>query len=74
MAIYFLGVSFGVIFPLSQPIHSPLDVIVSPILPFTLVGLVGVLIPFYNIHRTLLSPEEKRNNYSVDKLREDKDT
>lgn len=58
-AIYFLGVSFGVIFPLSQPIHSLLDVIMSPILPFTVIGLIGVLIPFYNIHRTLLSLKKK---------------
>jgi hypothetical protein len=54
-AIYFLAVSFGVVFPLSQPIHSLTDVIISPILPFTAVGLVGVLFPFYNIHRALLS-------------------
>jgi hypothetical protein len=55
-AFYFLAISFGVILPLSQtPIHSFLDVIMSPILPFTVVGLVGVLIPFYNIHRALLS-------------------
>jgi hypothetical protein len=58
-AIYFLGVSFGVIFPLSQPIQSLLDVLLSPILPFTVIGLVGVLIPFYNIHRTLLSLKKK---------------
>jgi len=58
-AIYFLAVSFGVIFPLSQPIHSLTDVIMSPILPFTAVGLVGVLLPFYNIHRTLLSLKKK---------------
>jgi hypothetical protein len=55
-AFYFLAVSFGVVLPLSQtPIHSLTDVIMSPILPFTVVGLVGVLLPFYNIHRTLLS-------------------
>ncbi len=58
-AIYFLAVSFGVVFPLSQPIHSLIDVIMSPILPFTAVGLVGVLLPFYNIHRTLLSLKRK---------------
>ena len=58
-AIYFLAVSFGVVFPLSQPIHSLTDVIMSPILPFTAVGLVGVLLPFYNIHRTLLSLKKK---------------
>lgn len=58
-AIYFLAVSFGVIFPLSQPIHSLSDVILSPILPFTVIGLIGVLIPFYNIHRTLLALKRK---------------
>ena len=58
-AIYFLAVSFGVIFPLSQPIHSLSDVILSPILPFTVIGLIGVLIPFYNIHRTILSLKRK---------------
>ena len=57
-AIYFLAVSFGVVFPL-PPIHSLTDVIMSPILPFTAVGLVGVLLPFYNIHRTLLSLKKK---------------
>lgn len=57
-AIYFLAVSFGVIFPL-PPIHSLSDVILSPILPFTVIGLIGVLIPFYNIHRTLLSLKKK---------------
>jgi len=31
----------------------------SPILPFTVVGLVGVLIPFYNIHIALLSLKKK---------------
>ena len=61
-AIYFLAVSFGVIFPLSQPINSLSDVILSPILPFTIIGLIGVLIPFYNIHRTLFSL--KRNELS----------
>ncbi len=60
-AIYFVGVSFGVIFPL-PPIHSLSDVILSPIIPFTVIGLIGVLIPFYNIHRTLLSL--KRNELS----------
>ncbi len=54
-AFYFLAVSFGVVLPLSQtPIHSLRDVIMSPILPFTVVGLVGALIPFYNIHRAIL--------------------
>ena len=57
-AIYFVGVSFGVIFPL-PPIHSLSDVILSPIIPFTVTGLIGVLIPFYNIHRTLLSLKRK---------------
>ena len=57
-AIYFIGVSFGVIFPL-PPIHSLSDVILSPIIPFTVIGLIGVLIPFYNIHRTLLSLKRK---------------
>ncbi|UCD40116.1 MAG: hypothetical protein JSV87_00775 [Candidatus Bathyarchaeota archaeon] len=57
-AIYFLGVSFGVIFPL-PPIRSLSDVILSPIVPFTAIGLIGVFIPFYNIHRTLLSLKRK---------------
>ncbi len=58
-AIYFLAVSFVVILPLSQPIHSLSDVILSPILPFMVIGLIGVLVPFYNIHRTLLELKRK---------------
>jgi len=55
-AFYFLAVSLGVVLPLSQtPIRSFTDVIMSPILPFTVIGLVGVLLPFYNIHTALLS-------------------
>jgi len=55
-AFYFLAVSIGVVLPLSQtPIRSFADIIMSPILAFTAIGLIGVLLPFYNIHRTLLS-------------------
>jgi hypothetical protein len=55
-AFYFLAVSLGFVLPLSQtPIRSLADVIMSPIVPFTVIGLVGVLLPFYNIHRALLS-------------------
>jgi len=55
-AFYFLAVSIGVGLPLSQtPIRSLADIIMSPILAFTVIGLIGILLPFYNIHRTLLS-------------------
>jgi hypothetical protein len=53
---YFLAVALGLIIPLSNtPIVSLLDVILSPFLIYIVIGAIGVLLPFYNIHRTLVA-------------------
>jgi hypothetical protein len=55
-AFYFLAVAMGVILPLSsEPMVSLVDVITSPLVVYLVIGAVGVLLPFYNIHRTLIS-------------------
>jgi hypothetical protein len=53
---YFLAIAIGLIVPLSSaPIVSLFDVITSPLLIYIVIGALGVLLPFYNIHRTLVS-------------------
>jgi len=52
---YFLAIALGLIIPLSStPIVSWRDVILSPLLIYILIGALGILLPFYNIHRTLV--------------------
>jgi len=51
---YFIGVSIGNIpFLASAPALPLLEIVVSPYLFFTAIGMVGVLLPFYNIHNAL---------------------
>jgi hypothetical protein len=53
---YFLAIALGLIIPLSiTPIVSWRDIILSPLLIYILIGASGILLPFYNIHRTLVS-------------------
>jgi hypothetical protein len=55
-AFYFLAVALGLIIPLSStPIVSLRDVILSPFLIYIVIGAIGVFVPFYNIHRTLVA-------------------
>lgn len=51
---YFLGVSIGnITFLARTPALSLIEIVVSPYLFFTAIGMVGVLLPFYNIHNAL---------------------
>jgi hypothetical protein len=53
---YFLAIVIGVIIPLSSaPAVSVVDVVASPVLMYIVIGVLGVLLPFYNIHRTLVA-------------------
>jgi len=53
--IFFVGVSIGnITFLASAPALSLLEIIVSPYLFFTAIGVVGIFLPFYNIHAALL--------------------
>jgi len=57
---YFLAVALGLIIPLSStPIVSLWDVFLSPFLIYIVIGAVGVFLPFYNIHRTLVALKRK---------------
>jgi hypothetical protein len=52
---YFLGVSIGNIpFLVEATALSILEIIVSPYLFFIVIGITGILLPFYNIHTVLL--------------------
>ncbi len=53
--VYFLGVSIGNIpFLVEATAMSILDIVVSPYLFFIVIGIIGILLPFYNIHTALL--------------------
>lgn len=53
---YFLAIALGLIIPLSgTPIVSWRDVILSPLSVYIVIGALGILLPFYNIHRTLVA-------------------
>jgi len=57
---YFLAIAMGVIIPLSStPIVSLADVVTSPLLVYIVIGAIGVFLPFYNIHRTLVALKRK---------------
>jgi len=59
-AFYFLAIALGLIIPLSSsPIVSLRDVITSPLLIYIVIGAIGAFLPFYNIHRTLVSFKRK---------------
>ncbi len=52
---YFIGVSIGnVPFLASAPALSLVEIVVSPYLFFIGIGIIGILLPFYNIHRALV--------------------
>lgn len=52
---YFLGVSIGNLpFLVSAPALSLLEIVVSPYHFFIVIGVVGSLFPFYNIHLAIL--------------------
>jgi len=51
---YFLAISISIVIPLSRaPIVSMTDLVTSPMLLFIAIGVLSVLLPFYNIHRAL---------------------
>jgi len=53
---YFLAIVIGVVIPLSSvPVASVFDVATSPVIVYIVIGVLGVLLPFYNIHRTLVA-------------------
>ncbi len=53
---YFLGLSLsiGLWFSAGVPAFSLLEIVVSPNLFFIAIGIIGILLPFYNIHQALL--------------------
>jgi len=53
---YFIAIAMGLIVPLSsRPIISMIDVFTSPLLLYIIIGVAGVFVPFYNIHRALVT-------------------
>ena len=53
---YFLGVSIGnITFFARASALSLLEIVISPYLFFVAIGVIGVLLPFYNIHNALLT-------------------
>ena len=57
---YFLAIAMGLVVPLtSTAIVSLRDVFLSPLLLYLVIGVLGVLLPFYNIHRTLVSLKQR---------------
>jgi hypothetical protein len=53
---YFLANLVGMTFAVAGgPAMSLLEILTSPSLVFILIGIIGILFPFYNIHNTLLN-------------------
>ncbi len=68
---YFLGVSIGnVPFLVETPAMSILDIIISPYLFFIIIGIIGILLPFYNIHTALL----KLKKQELSRIRENRNS
>ncbi len=40
---------------MNKPISSLVDILTSPLLIYIVIGVMGIILPFYNIHRTLLA-------------------
>lgn len=51
---YFLGVSIAVFFPPLGRAEFPLEIIIGIYCFFALIGVIGVVLPFYNIHKILV--------------------
>jgi hypothetical protein len=52
---YFIALSMNILsFSINVPAMSILDIVFSPYLFFIAIGFIGILLPFYNIHSTLL--------------------
>jgi len=51
---YFLAIAIGIV-TLSAvvPVFSLLEIVISPLLFFIAIGIIGILFPFYNIHKAL---------------------
>jgi MFS family permease len=59
---YFLGLSISIIvntLSTGAPALTILEIILSPYLFYILLGIFGVLFPFYNIHRTLVKLKKR---------------
>ena len=57
---YFLGLSIGNIpFFAGAQALSLLEIVVSPLLLFIAIGIIGILFPFYNIHMALLKMKKQ---------------
>ena len=53
---YFLAIAIGLIGPLfSMPITSLATLLMSPLLAYIIIGVIGVFWPFYNIHLALVA-------------------
>jgi hypothetical protein len=54
---YFMGISLSIgltTFSAGAPALSLFEIVVSPNLFFIVIGIIGILLPFYNIHKALL--------------------
>ncbi len=57
---YFIALSLDILsFSIDAPTTSIIDFIISPYLFFIAIGFIGILLPFYNIHSTLLKLKKR---------------
>jgi len=64
---YFIALSIGGGFAIiGSPALTLLDIIISPFFLFILIGIISILFPFYNIHRTLIGLKKKQL-YEIEK-------
>jgi len=65
---YFLALSLGMVIPLaSNPSRFIWDLLMSPAMVLILLGVLVVMLPFYNIHSTLLTLKRRElENISAD--------
>lgn len=57
---YFISISIGTVVTfLGSPAVSIVNIILSPLMFFIAIGIIGVIYPFYNIHNTLIKLKKK---------------
>lgn len=59
---YFIALTIGLVIPASQNPSIFLGVLFYPLLAFILLGVAGIMLPFYNIHNALLTIKRKELN------------
>jgi len=65
---YFIAISIGLVMAFTEQSATPtLSMLFSPLLVFVVFGVVGILFPFYNIHKALL----KLKNQELSKISEE---